>query len=72
MGELDRNFYSVTVVGKILNCSLKDIEQLTFERNLWTTLLPDGKRNVLEGFDTTPASRKVLFMHSLKSLNVTP
>ena len=32
VGELDRNFYSV--VGKILNCSLKDIEQLTFELNL--------------------------------------
>ena len=28
VGELDRNFYSV--VGKILKCSLKDIEQLTF------------------------------------------
>ena len=70
MGELDRNFYSV--VGKILKCSLKDIEQLTFERNLWTTSLPDGKRNVLENFDTTPASRKVPVMHSLKSLNVTP
>ena len=62
VGELDRNFYSV--VGKILKCSLKDIEQLTFERNLWTTWLPDGKRNVLERFDTKPASRKVPFMNS--------